>query len=253
MNTTIIKVGVAFTTGVVSGGAAVYFGLRKKFDEELCREVNEYRNVARKRVKEAQALVNSKMDAETAAAYNERVEADDTFTDYTQYYSGTDIKDSLNVLSREVNDVDFDRHMADREYPEDELEDALSSDAYSEVLNDTYIKAMEEAKANDIRPYVIDEECYQETCKWHDKIELVYYATDDKLADEQDDLISDDEAVNMLGANWARNLMEDGVEVVYIRNDQRGSDYIVCRVDEPYYKMPDQTAISSGDGPVIIS
>ena len=59
-----------------------------------------------------------------------------------------------------------------------------------------------------------------------------YYEGDNTLTDDRDEEIVHNEWVNICGEecdNWfGRD--EDDPDIVYVRNDQRGIDYEICRV-----------------------
>lgn len=76
-----------------------------------------------------------------------------------------------------------------------------------------------------VKPYVISESEFEEGNPHHDKVSITYYAGDDTLADEMNEIMEDiDSTVGM------SNLDMDNTDIthphtIYVRNDRLGIDY----------------------------
>lgn len=231
-----IRTILAFLGGLAAGGSAVYLYLNEKYKQIAQEEIDEYRCQARSKMKAAEDLEKAFEDGKEAY---EAKKQEIGFTDYTAY-SKTSEKDILNDVSNKSDDKDFDIHMADREYPEDnEYESELNEeeqDAYLESLseNDRIAKEMDEARESGKYPYIIERGEYLNGKQWYEKLDYIYYEGDDTLADDKDEPIDDPE--DIVGSRF-RELFgrdADDPDVLYIRNEQRGADFEISRVNRNY-------------------
>lgn len=229
-----IRTILAFLGGLAAGGSAVYLYLNEKYKQIAQEEIDEYRRQARSKMKAAEDLEKAFEDGKEAY---EAKKQEIGFTDYT-VYSKTSEKDILNDVSNKSDDKDFDIHMADREYPEDnesELNEE-EQDAYLESLseNDRIAKEMDEARESGKYPYIIKRGEYLNDKQWYEKLDYIYYEGDDTLADDKDEPIDDPE--DIVGSRF-RELFgrdADDPDVLYIRNEQRGADFEISRVNRNY-------------------
>ena len=248
MNTT-IKVALGFAIGAACGGGGVYLWLRKKFEDETQAEIDEYRRIARKRIQAAEDYVADKLDEKEAEEYIRMCDENDgAFTDYTSYFDShsgkhveidtTSIKSELNKLSREVHDDGFDSHMAEREHPEDD--EADEDDIHDMLDSAERLRILNEARANDIQPYFIDEDDFTNDRSWYSKICLTWYTGDGFVTDDQDDIIPDDEVDRILGGRdfekWFDKDPRDP-DVCHVRNDVLAIDYEICRANSSYSEV----------------
>ena len=170
-----IRTILAFLGGLAAGGSAVYLYLNEKYKQIAQEEIDEYRRQARSKMKAAEDLEKAFEDGKEAY---EAKKQEIGFTDYT-VYSKTSEKDILNDVSNKSDDKDFDIHMADREYPEDnesELNEE-EQDAYLESLseNDRIAKEMDEARESGKYPYIIERGEYLNGKQWYEKLDYIYY------------------------------------------------------------------------------
>lgn len=239
-----IKVGIGFVLGVAAGGSGVYFGLRKKFSEEAQKAIDEYRDIARRRVQAADDFVADKLSEKEAQEYVDICEENGEFIDYTSYFDEKSedsvkvdtksIHDELNKLSREVHDKDFDSHMAERESPE---EDEEEEDIYEASISDARISAQEEARENGVKPYLIESSEFYNTKHWYSKISITWYMGDEFVCDDQDDIMTETEIEDCLGGyDWKEWFDKDSndPDVCHVRNDAKGIDYEICRTPDRY-------------------
>lgn len=258
---TAIKVALGFITGVACGGSGVYFGLRKKFSEAAQKEIGEYRDIARKRVQAADDFVAEKLSEKEAQEYADICEDNGNFIDYTSYFKehsedqvkvdAVSIKDELNTLSKAVRDNDFDKHMAERESPDES--DGEEPD-WDEVDNEERLKIQERARTNHVPPYPIDEEDFENERQWYSKISLTWYTGDGFVTDDQDDIMREEEIDECIGGREFEGWFEDS-DVCYVRNDILAIDYEICKANmnfsEVYPKDTETEEETATDGPVI--
>lgn len=82
------------------------------------------------------------------------------------------------------------------------------------------------------KPYVLPEDVYMEST--FEKVTLTYYEGDDTLCDDQEVIIP--EVTDLLGeeALVSFGVKSEDPDIVYIRNEKRGTDYEVVRVKKSY-------------------
>lgn len=85
----------------------------------------------------------------------------------------------------------------------------------------------------DSLPYIIDDIRYNEECDGYDKISLFYYAKDDILCEENEDIVDDIE--NTIGYDALSEL--DRKTTVWVRNDKISTDYEIIRMNTSYTEM----------------
>lgn len=83
----------------------------------------------------------------------------------------------------------------------------------------------------DDEPYVIPPDIYDEG--EYEKITLTYYA-DGVLADETDEEI---ENADKIVGDFAEHFGEFEEDVVYVRNEMRGTDYEICKDNQTYEEV----------------
>lgn len=240
---TVVKVAIGFVAGAVTGGVGTYFGLRSKFARETQKEINEYRELARQRIRAANEFAEkvAKEEKKSEEAYDKAANSYDKFVDYTSFYDGEsavkteycDLRSELNAVSKAVEDGDFDKHMAEREYPEED--GVIEEDLDEELDNEEKVEALRKAREDQKLPYPIDAAEFHNTQQWYEKITLTYFEGNDVLTDDREDPIDNPE--ELVGTDY-KNLFgmidEDETDIVMIRNDRNGCDYEICRVPASY-------------------
>lgn len=237
---TIVKVALGFVAGAVTGGVGTYFGLRSRFARETQKEINEYREVARQRIHAANEFVDkmTKEEKKSEEDYDKSANSYDKFVDYTSYYDKErcDLRDELNAVSQIVKDEDFDKHMAEREHPEEEeyLDEELD--------NEEKIESLRKAREDQKLPYPIDAAAFHNTQQWYEKISLTYFEGNDVLTDDREDPIDNPE--ELVGVDYKKffGIDENEPDIVFVRNDCNGCDYEICQVPASY----------AGDGEPVI-
>lgn len=103
----------------------------------------------------------------------------------------------------------------------------LAENGYTDYAN----LSTNEKKGEDIvRPYIIEPEQYGEI-EDYDLASLTYYA-DGVLADDVDDRIEDVD--NVVGTESLTHFGDYEPDAVFVRNDERKTDYEILRVNENY-------------------
>lgn len=82
-------------------------------------------------------------------------------------------------------------------------------------------------------PYVITSEQFGEEMDHHDKLTIEYYALDNTLVDDGEEIISDVEAT-IGDAILSFGDGSDDADVVYVRNEKMAIDYEVIRLNKSY-------------------
>lgn len=264
---------LGFAGGVAVGCVATYFGMKAKFEKHSNDIIREYREYSNERIQKAQDEVNKliaqdKFDEEE---YNKKVASEPEFEDYTAYARQEDhngaqtavngvseplrgisvesartIKDEMDALSRDVHDQDFDEHMAEREAPEDDEPETLSD--YEEAIE--FNQQMQDQAASEgfsDFPRTISAGEMLNSKQWYSKLTFTYYAADEILADDQDMIV--DDYKDIVGEHFADlfGTNEDDPDVVYIRNDERETDYEVIMVKESYKDRYPNESVSISD------
>lgn len=252
---------LGFVGGVAVGGIATYFGMKAKFEKHANDVIREYREYSNGRIQKAQSELNKiiasdKFDEEE---YKKKVVSEPEFENYTSYAhnsaSNSDIEASrvisgalkgikadMDALSRDVHDCDFDEHMAEREAPE---EDISEYDEALEFNKQMCEKALAEGYSDFPRMISASEMLNQK--QWYSKVTLTYYAGDDVLADDQDEPLEDPE--DIIGEHFKEffGMNEDEPDIIYVRNDDRESDYEVAKVETSYGDRYPTESVSISD------
>lgn len=251
---TVVKVAIGFVAGAITGGVGTYFGLRSKFARETQKEINEYREVARQRIRAANEFVDKavKEEKKSEEAYDKATNSYDKFVDYTSFYDGKsavnaeycDLRSELNAVSQVVKDNDFDEHMAEREFPEEEF--YSEEDLDEELDNEEKLESLRKAREDQKLPYPISAAEFHNTQQWYEKITLTYFEGNDVLTDDREDPIDNpEELVGIDYKNLFGMIDESEPDIVMIRNDSNGCDYEICRVPASY--------VGSDQGIVVIN
>lgn len=112
----------------------------------------------------------------------------------------------------------------------EEVSEQITFDDYSKVLKETgYNAGMPEP--NDNKPYVITPDMFGD--KDYDEVEFTLYA-DGVLADECGEMIEDADVEAFVGRENLERMGEYEKDVLYIRNDKQGTDYVICKDLDTY-------------------
>lgn len=256
-----VKVLIGVVIGAAAGGACSYFYLDKKYEKLLEKEIDDIRGHYRERMARiiaaserselAKKGVTDHHDpAELSKAdYNKSVN-EHGMTDYTRFAYPKDIpvdgasaesfeaiKDELENLNKDIRDEGLDRHMAEREHPEDDDPEEMTPEEEEELDGYLNTKAVTEEQLQAIRegrkPYHIPIEEFLEGKDWYTKVDATWYQ-DGILTDSDDEPIECHErCVGTEFVDWFGS--EGDPDVVHVRNDCTQEDFEICRAGEPYY------------------
>lgn len=199
-------------TACIGAGAALgYFIAREKlgreFDDRLERELAAMEKHYRKVEKRGEfATAESALEA----IRPELVDAVAAVTKYQGHFDETladvPIQANKNIFSRENPDVDWELEKRNR---------------------------TEEA------PYVLEHQEYMDGELDYQQITLTYFAGDDNLVDEQDELIEDTEVDLLVGVNNLKKfgLKSEDPNVVYVRNHVKELDIEINRHEGNYSEV----------------
>ena len=144
--------------------------------------------------------------AELREAYSERKEHEIAKTEYEDI-----VRDSEYVSYETMSNKEIRKHV--NEVAENVIEKDTPPEDYPK------------------EPIEISEEEYSEHELYFEKIEVDYYLGDGALVDEADELLNIDDNIGI--ENVAR-FADDDREVFYIRNADKGIDYLVNKVEGNY-------------------
>ena len=147
----------------------------------------------------------------------------------------------INTMNRDIREekktyVDYVKKYS----PEEIIKDKYYDMPYPDVIDEDYHEddgPPEDPPENDLQyeePFVISREEFDEGYPHFDKITITYYENDDVLADEQDEVIPDIEAVVGYDSLGRFGDMSDDDCVVYVRNGRLGADYEIVLAQESY-------------------
>lgn len=120
--------------------------------------------------------------------------------------------------------------------PEEIIKDKYYDIPYPDVIDEDD-GPPEDPPENDLQyeePFVISREEFDEGYPHFDKITITYYENDDVLADEQDEVIPDIDAVVGYDSLGRFGDMSEDDCVVYVRNGRLGADYEIVLAQESY-------------------
>lgn len=236
---------VCLIVGATIGSISTYILTKKKLEQKAEEEIEQIREWYSKRFTKNKGAVE---DVQTKELIDDKSYWETLtkpgFTDYTQYSSielrtSADeivkMKDELDRLNKEVyQDDELDEHMAEREHPEDDEENAyLESLAENETIAAEKAEAIEEGRA----AYFIELREFSNEKLWYEKLTWTYYKPDDILADERDLLVDPADRALYVPDNLASYF--EAKDVVYFRNDVRQTDVEVCAMNDHYEEPPE--------------
>lgn len=216
--------------GGAATGALICFALLKEKYEALANEEiknmkdyyqKEMENIDDAYEEELDNLINTLNSAETI---------------YRTYNMNKDI-DEHNKREEKKTYVDYVKKYSPEEIIKDKYYDMPYPDVIDEDYHDEDDGPPEDPPENDLQyeePFVISREEFDEGYPHFDKITITYYENDDVLADEQDEVIPDIEAVVGYDSLGRFGDMSDDDCVVYVRNGRLGADYEIVLAQESY-------------------
>ena len=258
-----VKIALGVLSGLITGagiGSGItYFVMKERNIRQIDKECEDLREFYEEKLagysKKEPSIIEEAEVKETTPHISTRdydeVKGHESFTDYTNSYMSNEkhvsdiskMKDDLDRLNKEIHDDDLDKHMADREYPEDDISDDESEDeaAYreSESENDERAAERENAIREGRAPYFIELSEYVNSKQWYNKITWDYYEEDADFVDERGNIVSDEDRDTYIPENFELYVTEhpDEGDVIRFRNDIRETDVEVC-ITSGHYEVP---------------
>lgn len=210
-----IKYTLVFAAGVGVGAGTTYLYIKDKFEKIANEEIASVRdNAARERI--INVVTPSIREGNVNEDIKRRINLVDMHREISRKYGGDSIPDNAAVDPAEL------------EYPREEEEE----------YHDSERKTMNANKSDYPDPYIISLEEFTEGEEHYDKVTLYFYDVDEALAEEDETLIDDPEAI--VGANnlTAFGDMSDGdPDTIYVRNERFAIDYEIIRLPKSYVEM----------------
>lgn len=210
------KILLSFLGGAATGALICFAILKEKYEELANEEIENIKDYYQKEMEKIDDAYEEELDNLINTMNRDMYEHDKregtkTYVDYVKKYSPDEIVKDKYYDMPYPDVIDEDYH-EDDELPEDSPENDLQYE----------------------KPFVISREEFDEGYPHFDKITITYYAEDDVLADEQDEIISDIEAVVGYDSLSRFGDMSDDDCVVYVRNGRLGADYEIILTQESY-------------------
>ncbi len=210
------KILLSFLGGAATGALICFAILKEKYEALSNEEIENIKDYYQKEMEKIDDAYEEELDnlintMNRDIDEHQKREEKKTYVDYVKKYSPDEIVKDKYYDMPYPDDIDEDYHEDDGP-PEDPPENDLQ---YEE-------------------PFVISREEFDEGYPHFDKITITYYAEDDVLADEQDEIISDIEAVVGYDSLSRFGDMSDDDCVVYVRNGRLGADYEIVLTQESY-------------------
>ena len=199
---------IFLTVGAAVGATGMLIYIKDKFNSELQEEVDEVRDYYKDRFTKSPGGQNTE-DLEKEAE-KEFIDEDEVIEDEPEEIQDPRLSEKITQYNKII---DYTK------------ENKISYGKTSEALKE---------REGSTPPFVISDTEMYDMRQEYDKVTLVYYAGDNTLADEDDFIIDDVEAI--IGED---NLDSFGTEcedpdMVHIRNERLGSDYEVIRANSRY-------------------
>ena len=197
--------------GAAAGWAIAMKRLESDFDSRLAAEIEEMQKFYKAMYKKAQFATPEEAAEEYGIVTTEEV-AGELLEQLVEKYQGDDEPKEIVVQHANIF-------------------------VNSEPLNDEFDYEAEMRNRTEEMPYVITAEEFGQNEKDYNQVTVTYYAEDDVLADEKDEVIDD-----MDGVIGEPNLGKFGYgsgdrNVVYVRNDRLGLDVEVVRHTGKYAEI----------------
>ncbi len=210
------KIILSFAGGAATGALICFALLKEKYETLANEEIKNMKDYYQKEIENIDDAHDKELDNLINTMNKDIYELDKreekkTYVDYVKKYS-----------------------------PEEIIKDKYYDMPYPDVIDEDYHEdegPPEDPPENDLQyeePFVISREEFDEGYPHFDKITITYYENDDVLADEQDEVIPDIDAVVGYDSLGRFGDMSDDDCVVYVRNGRLGADYEIVLTQEAY-------------------
>lgn len=232
-----------FASGLGIGASAMYFSLKKHFEDKANNEILQASEVYNKKVYELEShksSVDGGLSGPSEIDVKEKVKElnnkPDILTDYTKYFKGSGEKlsgvtETLRDAKEEADKTGLtEEELAEREGPSDDepydserdYEETLAYEDH--MLNGDHRQAVDGMR----KPFEIEPSDYELTCANYDKIGLNYYVYDDVLANEGEEMVDEDLFAGDVLEN--SGFKTDDSDVIFVRNDRLTSDFEIKKM-----------------------
>ncbi len=210
------KILLSFLGGAATGALICFAILKEKYETLANEEIENIKNYYQKEMEKIDDAYEEELDnlintMNRDIYEHHKREEKKTYVDYVKKYSPDEIVKDKYYDMPYPDVIDEDYH-EDDELPEDPPENDLQCE----------------------KPFVISREEFDEEYLHFDKITITYYEKDDVLADEQDEIIPDVEAIVGYDSLSRFGDMSDDDCIVYVRNVRLGADYEIILAQESY-------------------
>jgi hypothetical protein len=200
-----MKAIIGFIFGAVIGGTTAYILMKKRMEEEIDKEVNEVKAYYKEQLE--------KLKEETA----EKEEYLKAKVDVAE--------DNGSIVARRNDVVKIEKY--EYEHQEDNEEESVYDEdgEPEETLPAGQFEIFEDEIDFHEEPYIIDTQKVGEYMSY-DLISLIYFAGDCMLTDDWEVPVEDPDAT--AGTDFIK-LMDDGEDIVYVRNDKLKCDFEISK------------------------
>lgn len=218
------KIFASVLIGAIVGAASCYWVLKKEFENDLEKEVAEFKeNYSKRKKKTQEEAPVAPLKKEKEASVEEKVYADIVkkqvthYENYAKKYGGGRVKSSINVNMDKLTKKDM-LDLAEDQFDEEDFDDE-DDDIFPFEESDVPLSITSDDMAND---------------RLHDKITLLYFKKDGLVMTEDDEEIEDPE--KLLGHEWQEAIGEFEPNVAYIRNDKNMTIYEIVEENGHYIR-----------------
>lgn len=219
------KAAVLVIGGMCIGAGLTTLVIKKKYEAYAEEEITSVRESYIKRIGDLEWLLEGKKESE-----------DEVITPSMSVKVKTEVPMERVVPSNETLKKAYNKINLNPETVEG-LKETVEQLGYSrkeETVKEDPRQVKKTKDVSDDTPYVISVQTFMDNEEGYDQMTLSYYAQDKVLVDDAEQIIEDvDSTVGY------HNLHNFGVEsenddTVYIRNDKRGAEYEILRMDDAY-------------------
>ena len=234
-----------FASGVLIGSSVTYYLVKKGFETRADEEIMCVKKAYEDRLNELEGN-KSTLDGELKGPKEidtkkkvEELNNKPDLLDYTKYFKPSSRTHENSELLRDAKKDAIENGLSEEELaemespPDDEpYSDEEDRDQTLEYEDYKLNGAHKEALADNKPPFEIPPEDYALTCDNYEKMSLLYYVSDDVLANEAEEIVDTDLFVGSLIADSGFDYNDQ--EVMYVRNDRLMCDFEITKLYEQF-------------------
>lgn len=218
---------LVFGAGAGVGALVANAILKRKYEELAMEEIEFVRAYAKKRIDEVEKHLEDLDSIYTPTIDEYKGNGDDVVNDLPKKQKIIPAREKVDYTkcftgaqnNTELDDVD----PAEEESPEDDDEETEA-----EIDSNT------RKEKQHLPPYIITQDDFMDECKHYDKITFTYYDEDGVLADEREEIVSNQDYLIGGEDNLNFGVGSGDADIVYIRNEAVQSDFEVICVHDSY-------------------